>query len=67
MAGPLFILVFAYITLHTAQILADMYLVNGKRHRTYKAAVESVFGRRGGVAIAWIQYVNLILTGQFVL
>ena len=37
-------------------------MVNGQRHRTYEAAVISVFGRRGGITIAWVQYVNLILT-----
>lgn len=62
-AGPLFILVFAFITLYTAQLLADMGTVNGKRQRTYRLAVEHVLGYRAGVAIAWIQYINLVLTG----
>lgn len=61
-AGPLFILIFAAITLYTAQLLADLYIIDGKRRRSYTAVVEAVFGRRGGIAIAWIQYVNLILT-----
>lgn len=62
-AGPIFVVLFAYITLHTALLQADMYVIKGKRHRTYQAAVESVFGRRGGIAILWLQYSNLVLTG----
>ena len=34
-AGPLLILLFAFLTLYTSQLLADVYVMDGKRHRTY--------------------------------
>lgn len=43
---------------------AAVYCVNGKVHRTYKEAVVSVFGPRGGTWIAVVQYPNLVLTGN---
>lgn len=61
-AGPLLIIFFAAVTLWTSALLADCQFVHGKRNRTYTEAVESVFGRTGGLIISWIQYSNLWLT-----
>lgn len=47
---------------YTAHLLADCYCVDGRRQRTYTELVDTVFGRRGEIAVAWIQLVNLILT-----
>lgn len=35
------------------QLLADCYYVDGKRNRTYRDAVNAVFGRRGDIILGW--------------
>ena len=60
--GSICFLVFGLITVYTAHLLADCYCVNGLRQRTYTELVDTVFGRKGEIAVAWIQLVNLILT-----
>lgn len=47
---------------YTSRLLADAMVIDGVRFRTYQAAVEAVFGRRGGILLAVIQYPNLVLT-----
>jgi len=60
--GPICFIVFALITLYTAQILADLYIIDGKRMRTYTMMVETVMGRPGKIAIGIVQQFNLVLT-----
>lgn len=55
-------LAFAWVTLFTSQLLAEVHIVKGRRQRTYAEAVNTLLGRRGSVALAWLQYTNLILT-----
>ncbi len=47
---------------YTSSLLADAMVIKGVRYRTYQSAVEAVFGRRGGILLAVIQYPNLVLT-----
>ena len=47
---------------YTSRLLADAMVIKGVRHRTYQGAVEAVFGRRGGILLAVVQYPNLVLT-----
>lgn len=61
-AGPICFIIFAAITLYTAQLLADLYVIDGKRMRTYTDMVEYVFGRPGKIAIGFVQQFNLVLT-----
>lgn len=60
--GPICFILFAGITLYTAQLLADLYIVDGKRMRTYTMMVETVMGRPGKIAIGIVQQFNLVLT-----
>jgi len=45
-AGPLLMLSLAYLTLLAAQLLADCYIIDGKRQRTYTGA--------GGPCLLWM-------------
>jgi amino acid permease len=60
--GPICFILFALITLYTAQLLADLYIIDGKRMRTYSMMVETVFGRPGKIALVIVQQSNLVLT-----
>lgn len=60
--GIVCLLVFAWITLYTSQLLADVHIVNGKRTRTYIEQVTLIMGRTHGLIITWVQQSNLILT-----
>ena len=60
--GIICFVAFALITLYTAQLLADLYVIDGKRQRTYTQMVATTFGRRGEIAIAIVQLSNLVLT-----
>ncbi len=60
--GPICFILFAGITLYTAQLLADLYIIDGKRMRTYTMMVETCFGRPGKIAIGIVQQFNLVLT-----
>jgi proton-coupled amino acid transporter len=60
--GPICFVLFASITLYTAQLLADLYIIDGKRMRTYTMMVETVMGRPGKIAIGVVQQFNLVLT-----
>lgn len=60
--GIVMTLTFGAITWHTSSLLADAMVIKGVRHRTYQSAVEAVFGRRGGILLAVVQYPNLCLT-----
>lgn len=60
--GTICFVVFGLVTVYTAHLLADCYCVNGARQRTYTELVDTVFGKKGEIAVAWIQLVNLILT-----
>ena len=44
--GTLTIVLAGLVTLYTAQLLADLYIINGKRQRTYTQMVLTCFGRR---------------------
>lgn len=48
---------------YTSRLLADAMVVDGVRYRTYQGAVEAVFGPRGGILLAIIQYPNLVSCG----
>jgi proton-coupled amino acid transporter len=60
--GPICFVVFSLITLYTAQLLVDLYIIDGKRQRTYSDTVTTVFGRKGTIAIGIVQQSNLVLT-----
>lgn len=47
---------------YTSRLLADAMVIDGVRYRTYQSAVEAVFGRKGGILLAIVQYPNLVLT-----
>ena len=52
-AGPICLLIFAFVTLYTSQMLADCGVINGIRQRTYTNVVETTFGRWGYITIGW--------------
>lgn len=52
-AGPICLLIFAFVTLYTSQMLADCGVINGVRQRTYTNVVETTFGRWGYICIGW--------------
>ena len=60
--GTLTVVLAGLVTLYTAQLLADLYIINGKRQRTYTQMVLTCFGRKGEIAIGVIQLANLALT-----
>ncbi|KAL4457529.1 hypothetical protein ABPG75_012394 [Micractinium tetrahymenae] len=60
-AGILCLIIFAWATLFTSQLLADCHVINGKRTRTYIEQVYLVMGRRHGIIITWVQQCNLVL------
>ena len=60
--GVISFIIFAAITLYSSQLLADLYIIDGKRQRTYTDMVDTVFGLWGRVAIAIFQQFNLVLT-----
>eukprot|EP00887_Chlorella_sp_A99_P002221 scaffold21.g2221.t1 len=60
--GMIMVLLFGWITWYTSRLLADAMVIDGIRYRTYQSAVEALFGRAGGIALAIVQYPNLILT-----
>lgn len=60
--GTLTVVLAGLVTLYTAQLLADLYIINGKRQRTYTQMVLTCFGRKGEIAIGIIQLGNLALT-----
>jgi amino acid permease len=62
--GPICFILFAAITLYTAQLLADLYIIDGKRMRTYTQMVEMVYGRPGKITIIIVQQSNLVLTAS---
>lgn len=61
-AGIFLMLLFAWITLYTSQLLADCHIINGHRTRTYIEQVELVMGRKHMIIIALVQQSNLVLT-----
>ncbi|PSC74067.1 amino acid permease 4-like [Micractinium conductrix] len=61
-AGIVSLLVFAWITLYTSQLLADCHIVDGERTRSYIEQVGKIMGRKHLIIIAWVQQVNLVLT-----
>lgn len=62
-AGGSLVLAFAaLVTMYTSQLLADLYVINGKRQRTYTGMVKTVMGRSGEIIIGIVQLGNLILT-----
>lgn len=60
--GTIVFVVFGFVTLYTAQLLADLYCVNGTRQRTYSQMVNTVLGPVQERVVAVIQLVNLVLT-----
>lgn len=52
-AGPVCILVFAWITLYTSQLLADCAVINGRRQRNYTEVVYTTFGKFGCHLLGW--------------
>lgn len=61
-AGPICLLIFSAITLYTSQLLADCYIIDGRRQRTYTDVVHTTFGRVGYITLGCIQHSNLFLT-----
>jgi amino acid permease len=61
-AGIFLLILFAWTTLYTAQLLADCHIVDGHRTRSYIEQVEMIMGRKHMIIIAWLQQSNLVLT-----
>ena len=62
LGGTVTIILAGLVTLYTTQLLADLYVINGKRQRTYTQMVLTCYGRKGEIAIGVIQLANLVLT-----
>lgn len=60
--GTIVFLAFGFVTLYTAQLLADLYCIDGQRQRTYSQMVRTVLGKKWELVVAIIQLVNLALT-----
>lgn len=60
--GPVCFILFASITLYSAQLLADLYIIDGKRQTTYTDMVCYCFGNGGRFVVGLVQQTNLILT-----
>ncbi|KAG9442702.1 hypothetical protein H6P81_018556 [Aristolochia fimbriata] len=62
-AGPLTMVLFAFIILYTSNLLSECYrsgdMVTGKRNNTYTDAVKASLGGAQVKICGWIQYVNL--------
>jgi hypothetical protein len=53
---------FAWITLFTAQLLVDLYIIDGKRMRTFPDMVRYCLGKPGMILLGILQQSNLVLT-----
>lgn len=60
--GSICFVLFAWITLFTAQLLADLYIVDGIRQRTFPQMVRTTMGVPGMIVLGVIQQFNLVLT-----
>jgi amino acid permease len=60
--GAICFVFFAWVTLFTAQLLADLYIIDGVRQRTFPQMVRTVMGVPGMIALGIIQQANLVLT-----
>lgn len=60
--GAICFVLFAWITLFTAQLLADLYIVDGVRQRTFPQMVKTTLGVPGMIVLGIIQQMNLVLT-----
>lgn len=60
--GVICFVLFAAITLYTAQLLADLYIIDGVRQRTFTQMVQTTMGYQGMVVLGILQQFNLILT-----
>ncbi|KAG0623261.1 hypothetical protein M758_3G160400 [Ceratodon purpureus] len=65
-AGPVVLLLFAFVTYYTSSLLADCYRhpdpVTGKRNYTYMDAVKANLGPRQVLLCGVVQYANLLGT-----
>lgn len=55
-------ILFAYITLITSQLLADCHVIDGVRQRTYADLVYTCFGKPGYIFLVCVQHSNLLMT-----
>jgi amino acid permease len=60
--GAICFIIFAWITLFTAQLLADLYIIDGKRMRTFTQMVQYTMGKPGMIVLGILQQSNLVLT-----
>lgn len=60
--GAICFVLFAWITLFTAQLLADLYIVDGVRQRTFPQMVKTTMGVPGMIILGILQQFNLVLT-----
>lgn len=60
--GAICFVLFAWITLFTAHLLADLYILDGIRQRTYPEMVRKTMGVPGMICLGIIQQMNLVLT-----
>ena len=60
--GPIAFLLFAWITQFTAQLLVDLYIIDGRRMRTFPDMIRYVMGTPGMVVLGVLQQTNLVLT-----
>lgn len=60
--GSIVFVAFGIVTLYTAQLLADLYCIDGTRQRTYSQMVRTVLGKKWEAVVAVVQLVNLVLT-----
>lgn len=60
--GAICFVLFAWITVFTGQLLADLYIIDGVRQRTFPQMVKTVMGVPGMIILAILQQANLVLT-----
>ncbi len=60
--GPVCFLLFAWITQFTAQLLVDLYIIDGRRMRTFPDMIRYVMGKPGMIILGVLQQSNLVLT-----
>ena len=60
--GPICFLLFAWITQFTAQLLVDLYVIDGRRMRTFPDMIRYTMGKKGMIVLGILQQSNLVLT-----
>lgn len=59
--GPICLLAFSWVTLFSSNLLADLYIIDGRRMRTFPVMVRYVFGKWGMIIVGILQQLNMVL------